>query len=366
MNQKPNLITVLFLLLCFGGLVMLPKEVSAAVTEGLRLCGGVIIPSLFPFLVLSGLTVELGLAAALGRVLSPVMGRFLRITPAGTGAFTIGLLGGYPVGAGTVRQLWESGQCSREEAQYLLTFCNNCGPAFLMGIGGGQVFGSVKMGFLLWAAHVLGALTVACLLRGTRGQGENRHPATTPVRCVSFAAALTNSVQRGLRSALSICAYVVLFRVVLCFGEVTGLLTLAAGLPNGEALVGGLLEMSTGVTSIQRNVLGAAPLAAFIMGFGGLSVWCQTLAMLEGCGLDARPVFVGKLLHGGASALWTALLLQIFPQSVQTAAMGQAVMGNNPLSWLPMAVTGGCWGVFLLWLRLSVRLDGGKRVWYST
>ena len=61
------------LLCCALALICWPKEVSAAVKEGLGLCYNVIIPSLFPFFILTSLVISLGLAGYLGRLLEPVM-----------------------------------------------------------------------------------------------------------------------------------------------------------------------------------------------------------------------------------------------------------------------------------------------------
>lgn len=360
MSTKRTIFSIFLLLPAFAGLVLMPEEAAGAAREGLRLCGGVIIPALFPFLVLSSLTVSLGLAASLGRVLSPVTGRLLGITPAGTGALTLGLIGGYPVGAKTVRQLWERGQCSYEESIRLLTFCNNCGPAFLVGVAGGTVFHSAGMGGLLWAAHVLGALTVGVVL-GWMGNGEGKEPqcpsAPCPVECISFSQALTGAVSSGLQSTLSICGYVVLFRVILRF--FAGGIGTLTDVPNGAALFSGLLEMSTGVTALRPDAAGAAPLASFLLGVGGLSVWCQTAAMLDGSDLPMRPVCVGKLLHGVFAAGWTLVLLWLFPQSAQTMAVEAVPLVQHSLSWLHLAVTGGSWTVFLL--SLSHLMNTNKR-----
>jgi hypothetical protein len=61
-------------ILSFAGLVLFPEEVSAAAKDGMIICFNVIIPSLFPFFVLSSLTVELGLAEWFGRAAK----RFMR------------------------------------------------------------------------------------------------------------------------------------------------------------------------------------------------------------------------------------------------------------------------------------------------
>ena len=55
------------LLLCALALICWPKEVSTAVQEGLQLCYNVILPSLFPFFILTSLVISLGLAGYLGR-----------------------------------------------------------------------------------------------------------------------------------------------------------------------------------------------------------------------------------------------------------------------------------------------------------
>lgn len=364
-NMKPNqkLFSVILLLPAFVGLVLWPEESAQAVKEGLNLCAGVIIPALFPFLVLSSLTVSLGLALSLGRLLAPVTRRLFHIGAAGTGALTLGLIGGYPVGARAVRQLWESGQCSYEESVRLLTFCNNCGPSFLLGVAGGTVFHSVKTGCLLWAAHLLGTITVALLTRGYRPAKAASMPdcaTQCPVQCVSFARALTGAVQSGLQSTWNICAYVVLFRVILRFCNQVGAENLFRFLPNGAALFGGILELSTGVTALSPQTWGAVPLASFLLGFGGLAVWCQTMAMLDGSGLELWPAFVGKLLHGGCAALWSVLLLRLFPQALPTAAFAGTVMPTVCLSWLPFAVAGGSWGIFGVSLAYFWRISTGK------
>ena len=57
----------LALLIATAGLVAAPGEAITGAKNGLTLCFNVIVPSLFPFFVLSSLVVDLGLAAYLGR-----------------------------------------------------------------------------------------------------------------------------------------------------------------------------------------------------------------------------------------------------------------------------------------------------------
>ena len=44
------------------------------------------------------------------------------------------------------------------EAERLLAFCNNSGPAFILGVVGVGVFGSSRVGLLLYLAHAAASI----------------------------------------------------------------------------------------------------------------------------------------------------------------------------------------------------------------
>ena len=102
----------------------------------------------------------------LGERLSGFAEKAFRVSGAGCTALLLGLLGGYPLGAAYIAGLRESGAVGGEEAGHLLAFCNNSGPAFFLGALGTGVFGSPRLGLLLYAVHVCAALLTGLLLRG--------------------------------------------------------------------------------------------------------------------------------------------------------------------------------------------------------
>ena len=142
------------LLAVMAGLLAASETAAQAVREGLALCGGSVIPALFTFLVVSRLFVATGSAAVLGQLLAPLTRRMLGVSGPGGTAVLLGLLGGYPVGAQTAGELARTGAVSQQEGQRLLLFCNNCGPAFALGVAGAGCFGSLRAGVWLWLIHV--------------------------------------------------------------------------------------------------------------------------------------------------------------------------------------------------------------------
>ena len=324
-------LAILALALATAGLVAAPGEAIAGAKDGLTLCFNVIVPSLFPFFVLSSLVVDLGLAAYLGRALEGLMRPLFRVSGSCAAAVALGFIGGYPVGARTALQLFQQGLCTKTEAERLLSFCNNSGPAFILGVVGAGVFGDSRVGLLLYLTHALASLIVGLLFRfyGGRDARQSLRSKAKPIQAVTVPAAFTGAVTRSLQSTLNICAFVVFFSVVLqlltAYGVFTALARLLA-LAGFQAewarrLVAGLLELSSGVASLQggAGLAGRVSMAAFMLGWAGLSVHCQVLSFLVDSGLSARVYLAGKLCHGLIAAALTWGLTRLFPLSAPVA-----------------------------------------------
>jgi sporulation integral membrane protein YlbJ len=328
--SRPKLRDLLFgtaVLLLLVALLRFPTQSVAAAKDGVDLCLNVIVPSLFPFFVLSTLAIELGLIQRLGRLLEGLMYPLFRVNGACAGAFLLGIVGGYPVGARAAAQLYEKGACSKEEAERLLSFCNNSGPAFILGVVGAGVFSSSQAGLWLYGAHVAASILVGLLFRFYgRSAAPSRSTAPQSLPETEFAAAFTESVHNAFFSTLNICGFVIFFTVLIRLLFLTGIISsLAAGLTWllqglgmeqawAESILSGVIEMTSGVWSL-RDVAGPLGnrlcMAAFILGWAGLSVHCQVLSFIGSSGLSTRPYFLGKLLHGLFSAGIIYLLAQV-------------------------------------------------------
>lgn len=292
---------LLALALAAGTLLLYPHVTSEAVTRGLSLCGTVLLPSLFPFFVCVELFGALSLSHIPAKALAHVMCPLFHLRGECAAALLLGLLGGYPSGAQAAARLYASGTITRREAESLLRFCNNAGPAFLLGVVGGTVYHSAVAGLLLWGVHILCALVVGVLLRPKHLPTASPADAAPEAETIplSFPAAFVLSVRRAGTSALQVCMYVVVFCVISTFA----LCRIPADAPAWlRALLCGVLELSNG-TALLPGTAETLPLAAFLLGFSGLGVWAQTQALVSAQGLSLRGYLSAKLLHGTLSAL---------------------------------------------------------------
>ena len=351
-----------------AGLILFTRQTSESAAEGISLCLDVLVPSLFPFFVISSLCVQTGLAAYIGRVFERPM-RFLFGVPGVCApAFVLGLVGGYPVGAKTAITLYEQGMCSRTEAERLLAFCNNSGPAFILGAVGVSLFGGSMAGVLLYAAHVLASACVGVAFRFWHGRGQGQSRGAGGRRftavCVPAGKAFTSAVTSSFSSVLNICAFVIFFSVAIelltllgvipLLGRGLGALLSPFGLDAAyaEKLISGLLEVTSGVQGLLTLSAGLRvklTTAAFMLGWAGVSVHFQVINLIGDSDLSPAPYLLGKALHGAFAAALTYAGARLLPFNAAASAglvspaAAQDALGLSPSFWASLGASVLCW-----------------------
>lgn len=284
----PAVLLLLFLFLSQSNLIL--EGTRAA----LRLTAATILPSLFPYLVLSGM-----LTAGAGGLTIPggrLFSRLFRLPAAGLLALLLGSLCGFPVGVAVTAELAKGGTVSREEAARLAALSANTGPAFAVAAVGGAMFGDPAFGWWLYGVQI--ALSLVFGLVAAR-----RYPVPDSLAPTHGGAALpfTEILYRAALSMLRIVAAVVFFGSLAALpGKLLP--------PAAAATVTALLEVGngTGMAAALPAAIGR-PLAAFALSFSGLSVLSQSAALLEPCGVSRRPLVMRKLLQGLGAAMLTSI-----------------------------------------------------------
>ena len=250
-------------------------------SEGISICLRTVIPSLFPFFVLSSMLTG-NLHGCTPKFMGPV-GRVLGLPAGAESIWLAGILGGYPVGAGCVAQAYKNGHISETEAQRMLSFCCNAGPAFIFGMTV-SVFASVRYPCLLFLIQIISSIVVALLLP----EKSTYHVRSCSVQSVT----LQQAMQSALRSMASVCGWIVLFRVTLSVFERWFLWYFPVYL---QVILTGITELANGILSVHR--IEEIPLRFIIcsglLSFGGVCVIMQTQAVTQG--LHIRSYFYGKL-----------------------------------------------------------------------
>ena len=268
-----------FLLLAFN-----PEKTAAAACEGVRQSMMQVFPALFPFFTLTKLLLSRSGIGKTPKLLRHFSERLFAVPASALPVFPLSLVSGCPVGAASAAELYRRGGCTKDEAERLLVYSSNCGPAFLLGVVSPRLPGGTRDALFLLIAQIVISIWLGVLL----GSGKTPSAAaesTGAAEKAPFVRAFTDAVLSGGRNALTVCASVVFFAAVTAF------------LPE-LPLVRGLGEMTGGILLLKPEMPYALPTAAFLLGFGGLSVGCQVLAAISDAGLSGRRYFPFRLLHG--------------------------------------------------------------------
>lgn len=282
---------------CLGiGLLILDSKTALlGAAEGAALSISTLVPSLFPFLFLSILLTTSFRGIPTG-FLAPV-GRLLRI-PAGAEILLVSsFLGGYPAGAQAVYEAYHAGQLSKENAEKMLSFCNNAGPSFLFGMAS-VFFTRGRTVWALWGFHILGALAAAWLFP-CGDAGHIKPPDGNDIF-------ITAVLKKAITAMAVICGWVIIFRVVISFADRWFLWAVPREVRTG---IIGLLDLSNGICelgSIADERLRFF-LCSGMLSLGGICVTLQTASVTEG--LSKAYYYRGKGVQAFVSLSCSAGLM---------------------------------------------------------
>lgn len=282
---------------------------------GVRLAVFTVLPSTFPYMILSGFLLSMGLVGRGEKRRGKLFAGWFRLPSCAAAVVAMGLISGFPVGASMTAGLYESGQLEKEEAEALLACCNFCGPPFLIGVIGAGILGSAAFGWLLWG--VQSVFSLLWLLggrkkrepKGKMPEAKKAERSSAPRFGVCFYAAVKNACA----SMLLIGGFVVFFSI---FTGITGQALMGMGAPGWlRTAVAALLELSSGTAAVGGTV-GASFSGCFFLAltaaWSGFSVHLQISAFALPAGLSMKRYYRTRLLLAPLIALAAALLSRSF------------------------------------------------------
>ncbi len=126
---KKVLFLCLFAFLTTAMLLENEKALALSLT-GLNLWFQKMIPTLLPFMILSGILIRMNLSDSFAHLFSPLFRPIFQLSDSCIYVLVIGFLCGFPMGARVTAESYQRGKLSRREAELMLAFCNNIGPIY--------------------------------------------------------------------------------------------------------------------------------------------------------------------------------------------------------------------------------------------
>jgi len=305
------------LLIIFAALLLVYAPSAAkGIKEGLIVSAGVLIPSLFPFMVLCRLVSLTGMDKILSLPLGWITEKLYKL-PRHMGALILlSMVGGFPVGAKMLSEQIVSGKTDAKTAERVLCFCVNAGPPFLLTAVGIGMFLSKEAGIILLAAQI-SATVVTGIIFSLKAEMPKQSK-TEKKSAVGAASAFVLAVTSSATAVIALCAFVVFFSGLLAVMSEINIIPFLSQISGADkavvkAIVFGFFEVTSGcLAAAQLGGTAGFMLASAIISFSGLSVIFQTAYFFRDYSVSMKPFFLSKIVHMPVSVIISGLLYNKF------------------------------------------------------
>ena len=290
-KKEISALVLLSMILFFG--ICLSGEISEYIKDGIRLATELVIPTSFPFMIISDVYVYYGKPGDI-RLLRKAFTAIFGISDTDLPAFICGNICGFPIGAKMVADIYSLGRISKDEAERLLPLCNNPSCAFIIGGVGLGIYHDMRVGILLLTATYFATALCGMLTRKKCNKIVfNEHNIEQKFDfVVSVKSAGLNSI--GIISFISV------------FSAINGIIKKRVKYAPILYIISAFSEVTNAVKTFSDSTL-LSPrisltLTAFSLGFGGICVGMQSAVFATNLGLKMKKYYLIKLLNALISA----------------------------------------------------------------
>lgn len=300
------------IVILFFVMIAFPKAVFSGASEGLLLWFQIVLPTLFPFLLISSLLISTGNISYISSVTGKFLSFLFRVSPNGSFAIIAGFLCGYPMGAKISSDMVAAGQITKREGQYLLSFCNNTSPVFIMNFLVWKTLNKEELliptMFILIISPVIVSLFTRKIYLGKRQITFEKPKASLELKKNNWSfGEIDSCIMNSFETLINVGGYIILFSVILAIGKLIKIPIVTFLLP--------FLEVTNGIVLLNQAALSFAvkyPALLGLTAFGGFCSVAQTKCMIQDTGLPILPYVTEKLAAALTASILGVLYMHLF------------------------------------------------------
>lgn len=306
-----------FFILLFLSFLFYNDTVITEACNGLLIWYRCVLPSLLPFMILVNIMLQTDTISLISKVTSPLIRIFPGVSEEGSFAVTAGFLCGYPMGAKVSGDLVRTGRISSEEGAYLLSFCNNTSPMFILGIFFAQFIPDTSLHLPFFLILIISPLLCGQIFRiYYTHQGWRSFPAgqtfchkSSDHQTIPLSQIIDGGLMDSFEAIVKVGMYIMLFSILTGLADI-----LLPGSSLWELLLLASMEITAGLSLLSNLAIPVFCKYVLLMAltsFGGFCAIFQTMSMIHGSGLKLYPYIIEKLITAMVTSLLTILYLQL-------------------------------------------------------
>ncbi len=281
-------------------LIIFPKESADSISRGLSYSLEILIPSLFPYIVISSFIMRTNASVCIGNVFAPVCRTVFGLPKCCSGAIILSFIGGFPVGAKCVQILFIQGKINVSQAEHMMKFCVCAGPAFLITAVGAIMLNNPETGVILYISQLISALIIGIIsVDRKKNSSSNTQKIENVELNKSVTSAFIESVSDALSSVFSISALVMVFSMLITVVKIL--------VPQTYIFAAILLEVTSACKEISNTSM---PLWVYsiAVGLGGFCIHFQIFDILRDVPIIKTKYIIYRVVNSLLSGLITYVI----------------------------------------------------------
>ncbi len=297
-----TMITVFGFLLLFL-MISRPRLVTQSTVQTLGYLTSVVLPSIFPFMVMSSFLSFGKMAEILGAVFYPITRYLIKIDGKKAGIVVfLSFVGGFAAGACAAARLIEQKELTISQCKRLLPIIFLPSLPFCVLVAGGALFDSYVIGAMFALSNIVaGILTASMMAIGAKHVGKIKN-VSTPLP--SIEEHIISAIKSSTQNMVNVSGF------ILFFGILSGMLNLMLPLPI-SVYPSILLEFSTALPLVADKGIYAVCATLSVLGF---SAFFQVSVILKKA--SSLSVFIAsRCISVPLTLLILTILFTLFPQT---------------------------------------------------
>lgn len=306
-----NFLQSICLIFLFIIMFLFPSETFQGAAKGLLLWYNSVFPTLFPYMIISTLMIQTNTTSFIAKIFGPVLERVFHVSSNGVFAIVSGMLCGYPMGAKITAELIDSEKITPEEGAYLISFCNNISPMFMLNFVLMNGMNNTELIIPGMCIYLLSPVLCSYLFysffykQKTYSQLKNTlffHTSTS-----DFFHCLDISIMKSIHSIVQVGGYIILFSILITLLDV-----LIHTNTIYKYLLISFFEITNGIIVLSKISIPSEIqwiLTLFISSFGGLCSVAQTSCVTKQTTISIKTYIIEKLITATVTSLLAILYL---------------------------------------------------------
>ncbi len=337
---KIFIVTILIVLYAFL-LIKFSSAVSESVHNAVMTCLTTLIPSLFSFLIAADFILSTNLYKLFSKPFRFISRYIFRIPEELFSVFLLSSVAGYPVGARLVSKLVSEEKIDKKTASDMMRYCFLAGPAFICGIVGNRLYGSTKIGMIIFGIIFFSNIIVA-VITGFHRKIPDKSNSKNDIDISTVK--LVASVNSAAKGMFSVCIMVVFFSSLTCILNETNVIPFLADIlakstglcyNDSISLIKAFLEISN-IKDITAQNIELLPICTAMLSFGGVCVVMQAESFIQNK-FSTKSLYIGRAVSILISYMCSKIIIGVLDDYVSVFKLlnENVAVGYRQISPIP-------------------------------